>query len=714
MSGQLQLRRGTTAQNNTFTGAVGELTYNTDDGGLISHDGVTAGGYPGGGYLYAPGAVVTTVQAKLQETVSVKDFGAVGDGVTDNYAAITAAFSAMPVGGCLHFPSGNYVVAQQLVVPSSKRLSLIGEGARQSVITYTGTNTTNDCFVFGDGVTDCNGYLIQGIEFRSNTTMTGGAGVRFKRLTRSSLINVMFGHQDVSKNFYHGVWFDALDMVDMSSFQASAQQDCFRVNGGTGGVANLFLSNGKIQGGVVGIRIGGNFGGFYLESTDVINNGTNVLIDRTISNTSNRETFFGPGCYIDTADTTRTATTYNGICVDVQDTGGFIFFNNTWVATCGTGIRIGATFAGTVQVTGGIFLNCFTTYGGNGHAIQLLGTFANLIVNGTRFQTIEGTGVICSGGDTSNVILRSPVFTPTVASTLSASIKANINTKSQAIVTTSQYAYGKTVGGATVPIASATDNSPAHTYACGPAALGGSMNLPYYRDNAAATVLNLSKSRGVNVGDQTVITVNDVLGTVSYEGSDGTNFVSAVKTYAASTGVAAGIVSANYYIATKDNAGNLVESLVVQSDHNIRSGVDNTYSCGTGAYRWSEIYAGSGTINTSDGREKTSITGLSDVEKVVSQKLKGLIKKYQFTHAVQKKGADVARIHFGVIAQEVIATFKSEGLDALRYGIVCYDEWDEIPEIRDENNNVICKYKAAGNRYGIRYDELLVFIIASL
>jgi len=93
MSGQLQLRRGTTAQNSTFTGAAGELTYNTDDGGLISHDGVTAGGYPGGGYLYAPGAVVTTVQAKLQETVSVKDFGAVGNGVADDTAAFTAAGS---------------------------------------------------------------------------------------------------------------------------------------------------------------------------------------------------------------------------------------------------------------------------------------------------------------------------------------------------------------------------------------------------------------------------------------------------------------------------------------------------------------------------------------------------------------------------------------------------------------------------------------------
>lgn len=44
MPTQLQFRRGTTSQNNGFTGAVSELTIDTDTDALILHDGSTAGG----------------------------------------------------------------------------------------------------------------------------------------------------------------------------------------------------------------------------------------------------------------------------------------------------------------------------------------------------------------------------------------------------------------------------------------------------------------------------------------------------------------------------------------------------------------------------------------------------------------------------------------------------------------------------------------------
>ena len=64
------------------------------------------------------GAVPTTVQTKLRETVSVKDFGAVGDGVTDDTAAIQAALDAADTGTCkkVIFPAGTYKTTAQLTI----------------------------------------------------------------------------------------------------------------------------------------------------------------------------------------------------------------------------------------------------------------------------------------------------------------------------------------------------------------------------------------------------------------------------------------------------------------------------------------------------------------------------------------------------------------------------------------------------------------------
>jgi hypothetical protein len=41
----LQFRRGTTAQNDAFTGSAGELTFNSTNGSLHVHDGTTQGGH---------------------------------------------------------------------------------------------------------------------------------------------------------------------------------------------------------------------------------------------------------------------------------------------------------------------------------------------------------------------------------------------------------------------------------------------------------------------------------------------------------------------------------------------------------------------------------------------------------------------------------------------------------------------------------------------
>lgn len=168
--------------------------------------------------------------------------------------------------------------------------------------------------------------------------------------------------------------------------------------------------------------------------------------------------------------------------------------------------------------------------------------------------------------------------------------------------------------------------------------------------------------------------------------------------------------------------------LIVDSTTATKPGADNTYKLGTASFRWSEVFAGNGTINTSDEREKQDIAFLNDAEKRVALVLKGLIKKFRFKDSVASKGV-AARTHIGVVAQEVKAAFESEGLDPFAYGILCYDEWEEtqepIVELQDfidektgetSQRHVVVSTKTipAGNRYGIRYEQMFAFIIGAM
>lgn len=73
----------------------------------------TAGGSSLVGFQQAgTGAVAATVQAKLRETVSVKDFGAVGDGVADDYSA----FDQANTNGAFQIPPGTYKIGTNLTL----------------------------------------------------------------------------------------------------------------------------------------------------------------------------------------------------------------------------------------------------------------------------------------------------------------------------------------------------------------------------------------------------------------------------------------------------------------------------------------------------------------------------------------------------------------------------------------------------------------------
>lgn len=140
---------------------------------------------------------------------------------------------------------------------------------------------------------------------------------------------------------------------------------------------------------------------------------------------------------------------------------------------------------------------------------------------------------------------------------------------------------------------------------------------------------------------------------------------------------------------------------------------DGVQNLGSGGNRFNTLYATNGTINTSDMREKQQIRALSAAENAVAKRLKSLVRMFKFNFAVESKG-DNARTHAGVVAQDVVYAFKAEGLDAHKYGILCYDEWEATPEQLDSDGVVLAPAREAGNRFGVRYDELLAFIIAAI
>jgi len=137
---------------------------------------------------------------------------------------------------------------------------------------------------------------------------------------------------------------------------------------------------------------------------------------------------------------------------------------------------------------------------------------------------------------------------------------------------------------------------------------------------------------------------------------------------------------------------------------------DNTYPLGGAANRWTVVYATTGTINTSDANQKQNVSALDEAEQAAAKAIKGLMKKFKFKSAVVEKGND-ARYHFGVIAQEVKAAFEANGLDAAHYGVFCSDTWHTL-------NGEVVADKTVGatavTQLGIRYDELLCFVIGAM
>lgn len=130
---------------------------------------------------------------------------------------------------------------------------------------------------------------------------------------------------------------------------------------------------------------------------------------------------------------------------------------------------------------------------------------------------------------------------------------------------------------------------------------------------------------------------------------------------------------------------------------------DNAVSCGASGKRWSTVFAGTGTINTSDRNEKENIRDINEKYIRLFEKLRPVT--YEFI------GGNHDRVHIGYISQEVKDAMDEVGLTDLDFAGYCRDKKTE--DVLDENGvllgtkDVLDENGEPVYQYALRYAEFI-------
>jgi hypothetical protein len=211
------------------------------------------------------GSVTRTVQSRLRDFVSVKDFGAVGDGVTDDKAAIAAAIASGAKE--IYFPSGTYYKAgtgggQQIAVPAG--VKLVGsKGATIKAEGYPIFQLNEKCEVEGLDFDNTAGGVLIGLQIQGdditirNCSFEGGSQLIYiytaDRLTVDGCYFDSCGYQVLQKGGFTSNDGRVLDCTsvncttDFVELNSTATNPCtnWLISGNT--VKNVYTSGGVLR-----------------------------------------------------------------------------------------------------------------------------------------------------------------------------------------------------------------------------------------------------------------------------------------------------------------------------------------------------------------------------------------------------------------------------------------------------------------------------------
>jgi hypothetical protein len=173
MARQIQFRRGTTAQHSSFTGAVGEVTVDTDKDVVVVHDGSTAGGFP---MLKAADLTAGTGISIAGTTIA--------NTAPDQTVALTAGTSITISGTYPNFTITNAAPDQTVALTAGSNVTITGSYPNFT-IAATDTNTT---YTAGTGL------QLVGTEFSVDSTVVTTSGTQTltgKTLTDPAIVGTI-------------------------------------------------------------------------------------------------------------------------------------------------------------------------------------------------------------------------------------------------------------------------------------------------------------------------------------------------------------------------------------------------------------------------------------------------------------------------------------------------------------------------------------------